>query len=89
MAAAHSPAISDLPTVIHQHAEMALRLPPLLTPTAMGEMVGLGRETVVRTLAELLAAGVIRRGERNDLWLAPSGQAALPLEPRQSRAERG
>ncbi len=47
-------------------------LPMLLTQTELGEVVGLARETVSRTLASMEAEGLIRRRTRRGLWLAAS-----------------
>ncbi len=41
-----------------------------LTQAELGSLAGLARETVVRTLAELEVAGLVRRDGRRGLWVA-------------------
>ena len=53
-------------------------LPLRLTQSELGGMVGLARETVARTLADLEADGVIRRQGRRGVWLFHIPDAHLP-----------
>jgi CRP/FNR family transcriptional regulator len=53
-------------------------LPLRLTQAELGGMVGLARETVARTMADLEADGVIRRQGRRGIWLYYVPDAHLP-----------
>ncbi|HEU4753133.1 MAG TPA: Crp/Fnr family transcriptional regulator, partial [Armatimonadota bacterium] len=45
-------------------------IPLTLTQAELGEMVGLARETVARTMNSLEAEGLVRRANRRGLWLS-------------------
>jgi CRP-like cAMP-binding protein len=47
-------------------------VPLELTQSEIGEMVGVARETVVRSLGELEQDGLIRKSGRKGLWLRPA-----------------
>jgi CRP-like cAMP-binding protein len=71
------------------HGEPAgdeLWLPLHLSQAQMGEMVGLARETVARTMTILEEEGLIRRAQRRGFWLRlpedlVMGGVLLPAEP--------
>ena len=47
-----------------------IRIPLHLTQGELGDLVGLARETVARTLTDLTLEGLIRRGGRRSVWVA-------------------
>jgi CRP-like cAMP-binding protein len=73
--------LSILTVLADYHGETregARWLPMRLTQAELGSMVGLARETVARTLADLESEGIIRREGRRGLWLyhVPNAEAS-------------